>query len=144
MQRHLASWGITFEDLLDQYRRHMALEYLQSGRQSIAAFRLVLQLGSGHRAFRPWTGQLPRQAMKDLSAVRERPPAPSLTPPRRERASHQQASGIGVSSSGGEVTVDDSVPVADVEGSVDTWQWPCHLPLARTTRVRCGFAAAHR
>lgn len=72
MQRHLAAWGVTFEDILDQYRCRAALDHLRSGRHSITD--IAFQLGysdSAHftRAFRRWTGLAPTQAL-DALAVR--------------------------------------------------------------------------
>jgi AraC-like DNA-binding protein len=76
MQRQLSSWGVTFEDLLDQYRRRAALEYLIAGEHSITgiAFRLGYS-DSAHftRAFRRWTGNSPRDALKSFAAPRAVP-----------------------------------------------------------------------
>lgn len=89
MQRHLSVWGITFGELLDQHRQRMAQQYLGSRRLSITdiAFRLGYS-DSAHftRAFRRWTGNSPRQALKDLSAgVRlERPDGGHVAAPAQK------------------------------------------------------------
>ena len=66
MQRHLAAWGITFEDLLDGFRLRQAMDDLGDGRYTITdiAFRLGYS-DSAHftRAFRRWTGRSPRQQL---------------------------------------------------------------------------------
>jgi AraC-like DNA-binding protein len=63
MQRHLAVWGVTFHDLLDEYRSRMALSYMQSRKYSVTdvAFRLGYS-DTAHfiRAFRRWNGISPR------------------------------------------------------------------------------------
>jgi AraC-like DNA-binding protein len=78
MQRHLAAWGVTFEEVLDQYRYRSALGYLRAGHLSITdiAFRLGYS-DSAHfsRAFRRWTGLAPRQAL-GLLAGQPSDPAP--------------------------------------------------------------------
>lgn len=72
MQRHLARWGVTFEQLLDEYCHRLALQLLASGTLTITdiAFRLGYS-DSAHftRAFRRWTGKSPRQALKDLATA---------------------------------------------------------------------------
>jgi len=64
MQRHLALWGVTFHDMLDQYRSRMALAYMESAQYSVTevGFRLGYS-DTAHfiRAFRRWTGDSPRQ-----------------------------------------------------------------------------------
>ena len=64
MQRHLAAWGVSFEDLLDLYRQSAARTYLTSHRYSMTeiAFRLGYS-DSAHftRAFCRWTGSAPSQ-----------------------------------------------------------------------------------
>jgi AraC-like DNA-binding protein len=77
MQRHLAVWGVTFHDLLDQYRSRMALDYMQSRKYSVTdvAFRLGYS-DTAHfiRAFRRWNGISPRH-LRSIRVVGE--PHPS-------------------------------------------------------------------
>ena len=75
MQRHLAVWDLTFEQLLDEYRLRRAMKYLNEGEHTITdiAFRLGYS-DSAHftRAFRRWVGASPRQ-------VRAHHSTPALT-----------------------------------------------------------------
>lgn len=63
MQRQLATGGVTFETILDEYRHRHAVLYLQIGDMSVTdiAFKLGYS-DSAHftRAFRRWTGRNPR------------------------------------------------------------------------------------
>ncbi len=62
MQRHLAAWGVTFEWLLDEYRRRTSVEFLNSGNLTITDIALGLGYSdSAHftRAFRRWYGMPP-------------------------------------------------------------------------------------
>jgi AraC-like DNA-binding protein len=72
LQRHLAAWGLSFDEILDDYRKRKALAYLSDGRHSITdiGFRLGYS-DAAHftRAFRRWTGDSPRAA---LAAVQQR------------------------------------------------------------------------
>jgi AraC-like DNA-binding protein len=67
LQRRLARWGLTFEEVLDEYRERRAIEYLKVGRYSITeiAFRLGYS-DAAHftRAFRRWTGVAPYSLLK--------------------------------------------------------------------------------
>lgn len=64
VQRHLRSWGVTFEQVLDEYRRVYAMTELTAGERSVTdiAFRLGYS-DSAHftRAVRRWTGLSPRE-----------------------------------------------------------------------------------
>ena len=54
MQRHLAVWDLTFEQLLDEYRLRRAMKYLNEGEHTITdiAFRLgYLGLRALHARF---------------------------------------------------------------------------------------------
>ena len=62
MQRHLAAWGVTFEEILEDYRLHHALIGLREEKRSVTD--VAFQLGysdAAHftRAFRRWTGLPP-------------------------------------------------------------------------------------
>ncbi|MBX3705310.1 MAG: AraC family transcriptional regulator ligand-binding domain-containing protein [Pseudomonadales bacterium] len=64
LQRHLSRWGVTFEGMLDEFRRTSALTQLSDNRYSVT--EIAHQLGysdSSHftRAVRRWTGRSPRQ-----------------------------------------------------------------------------------
>jgi AraC-like DNA-binding protein len=63
LQRRLGEWGVTFEQMLDDYRRFTALRELIEGDRSVTeiAFRLGYA-DSAHftRAVRRWTGKPPR------------------------------------------------------------------------------------
>jgi AraC-like DNA-binding protein len=77
VQRHLGLWDVSFEALLDQYRRQHALELLRQRRLSVTdtAFRLGYS-DSGHftRAFKRWFGVPPSRCAEVPSS----PPGPSL------------------------------------------------------------------
>ena len=79
MQRHLALWGVTFHDVLDQYRSRMALAYLESAQYSVTevGFRLGYS-DTAHfiRAFRRWTGRSPRHLRNFRIIDGEQPVAP--------------------------------------------------------------------
>jgi AraC-like DNA-binding protein len=66
LQRHLTLWGLSFDEILDEYRKRRALAYLREGRYSITdiGFRLGYS-DAAHftRAFRRWTGGTPRAAL---------------------------------------------------------------------------------
>lgn len=68
LQRHLDEWGVTFETMLDEYRRTSALDQLEGGELSVTeiAFRLGYSDASHFtRAVRRWTGRTPRQIRLD-------------------------------------------------------------------------------
>jgi len=76
MQRHLAAWGVTYEQLLDDILFRYAVSELREGGHSVT--KIAFDLGysdSAHftRAFRRWTGCTPRQFLSDepasLSAI---------------------------------------------------------------------------
>jgi AraC-like DNA-binding protein len=99
MQRHLAVWGVTFENVLDNYRQRMAVEYLQQ--KVLSVTDVALRLGysdSAHftRAFRRWTGRSPRQYLRD-GPLRVVPPVAFVAPvrPSVEGVSDQEA-GMGI------------------------------------------------
>lgn len=64
LQRHLAAWGVTFEQLLDDLLFHYAMIGLREAGRSVTdvAFNLGYS-DSAHftRAFRRWTGYTPRE-----------------------------------------------------------------------------------
>jgi len=66
LQRHLRVLGVTFEGVLDEYRRCQAIDYLNQRSHSITeiAFRLGYS-DSAHftRAFRRWTGGPPGRSV---------------------------------------------------------------------------------
>lgn len=79
MQRHLAAWGVSFEEILDQLRYRTALSHLRSGDLRITD--IAFQLGysdSAHftRAFRRWAGMAPRQAQRVLAKIADNPATP--------------------------------------------------------------------
>lgn len=80
LQRRLAVWGLTYEQVLDDYRRLYGLAALQQGTHSVTD--IAFQLGysdSAHftRAVRRWTGLCPRQVRLDHVAVAVRQPSGS-------------------------------------------------------------------
>ena len=88
MQRRLAVWGVTFEELLEGYRWRKAADYLAEGQFNITeiAFRLGYS-DSAHftRAYRRWYGCSPGKARTELkhSPLENRvvtPPAVSWNP----------------------------------------------------------------
>jgi AraC-like DNA-binding protein len=69
LQRRLADWGFTFEELLDETRRTEALRLVRSGEHP--AIEVAFLLGysdAAHftRAFRRWTGMPPRDYLRTL------------------------------------------------------------------------------
>lgn len=72
LQRHLDEWGVTFETMLDEYRRTSALDQLVDSDLSVTeiAFRLGYSDASHFtRAVRRWTGRTPRQIRLDPGPV---------------------------------------------------------------------------
>lgn len=64
LQRKLAEDGRTFQKLLDETRRHLAIDYLRRPDLDIAEIALLLgyaEQSSFTRAFRSWTGHAPAQ-----------------------------------------------------------------------------------
>jgi AraC-like DNA-binding protein len=63
LERRLNQWGITFEDLLDQFRRERAVEFVRQGHRTITDIAFLLgysDLSHFTRAFRRWTGMTPK------------------------------------------------------------------------------------
>ena len=72
MQRHLAAWGVNFEELLDDLRLRKALIRLRDPGHSVTDVAFDLGYSdAAHftRAFRRWTGGTPRQYRDRSSAV---------------------------------------------------------------------------
>jgi AraC-like DNA-binding protein len=67
LQRRLRREGTSFQHLLSEARREKALEYLRSGRHSLADITFLLGFADQSnftRAFRRWTGKTPREFMR--------------------------------------------------------------------------------
>lgn len=87
LQRRLADEGLTFDGLLDDIRRELALRYLADRDITIGEVAYLLgysEPSAFHRAFKRWTGATPRCA-----APRREPPSrsPRSTPEARPYAS---------------------------------------------------------
>ena len=64
LQRRLHEWGHSFEDIVDDTRRDVAIERLTAGDTSITETAFLLgysDLSHFTRAFRRWTGTTPRE-----------------------------------------------------------------------------------
>jgi AraC-like DNA-binding protein len=64
LQRRLHEWGHSFEDIVDDTRRDVAIERLTAGETSITETAFLLgysDLSHFTRAFRRWTGTTPRE-----------------------------------------------------------------------------------
>jgi AraC-like DNA-binding protein len=64
MQRHLAAWGVTYEQLIDDLLFHHAMVELSDASRSVTDVAFDLGYSdSAHftRAFKRWTGYTPRQ-----------------------------------------------------------------------------------
>jgi AraC-like DNA-binding protein len=64
MQRRLYEWGHSFEQIVDETRRDLAIARLTSGNESITEIAFGLgysDLAHFTRAFRRWTGEAPRE-----------------------------------------------------------------------------------
>jgi AraC-like DNA-binding protein len=62
MQRHLAAWGVTFEEMLDIYRQRRAVQYLNDNTYTITDIAQHLGYSDAahfSRAFRRWYGMPP-------------------------------------------------------------------------------------
>lgn len=67
LQRKLAEEGVTFDALLDELRRDLALRYLSDRRLAIAEVAYLLGYSEPspfHRAFKRWTGKTPAEARR--------------------------------------------------------------------------------
>lgn len=65
LQRRLRERGLGFQQLLDQTRHSLALDYLRDPRLQLAEIALLLgysEQSAFNRAFRRWSGQTPQQA----------------------------------------------------------------------------------
>jgi AraC-like DNA-binding protein len=64
VQRRLADEGLTYDQLLEELRRDLALRYLQDPRVAIAQIAYLLgysEPSAFHRAFKRWTGKTPNE-----------------------------------------------------------------------------------
>jgi AraC-like DNA-binding protein len=64
LQRRLADEGVTFDVLLDELRRELALRYLRDRQMAIAEVAYLLgysEPSAFHRAFKRWTGMTPSE-----------------------------------------------------------------------------------
>lgn len=64
LQRRLATQGLTFQSLLDEVRRGLALKYIGDAAISVAEIAYLLQFSESTafaRAFKRWTGDTPAQ-----------------------------------------------------------------------------------
>jgi AraC-like DNA-binding protein len=64
VQRRLADEGETFDGLLDELRRELAVRYLADKKIAIAEVAFLLgysEPSAFHRAFKRWTGSTPSQ-----------------------------------------------------------------------------------
>jgi AraC-like DNA-binding protein len=71
LHRNLRAEGVTFEHVLDDLRRRMALDYIAAGRASVNEIAYLVGFSDASafsRAFKRWTGQSPREARKCASA----------------------------------------------------------------------------
>ncbi|MFO0658260.1 MAG: helix-turn-helix transcriptional regulator [Polyangiaceae bacterium] len=67
LQRKLASEGVSFDALLDEIRRDLALRYLSDRNIAIAEVAFLLGYSEPspfHRAFKRWTGTTPSEARR--------------------------------------------------------------------------------
>lgn len=81
LQRRLNDWGVTFEELVDEYRRDRAFRLLQRADHSI--LEIAYSLGYSDpahfsRAFKRWTGVSPRSYRTALAAGQVRDPGDAL------------------------------------------------------------------
>lgn len=67
LQRHLADEGLSFDALLEELRRELALRYLADRSLAIAEVAYLLgysEPSAFHRAFKRWTGTTPSEARR--------------------------------------------------------------------------------
>lgn len=92
LQRHLAAWGVTFEQLLDDLLFHYAMIELRDAGRSVTDVAFDLGYSdSAHftRAFRRWTGCTPREYRSG-----DIPPSRSITPlPIGQKSDRQFSAG---------------------------------------------------
>jgi AraC-like DNA-binding protein len=84
VQRRLAEAGTTYQRMVDETRRELALRFIQSAELPIAHIAFCLGFRderSFRRSFRRWTGQSPTQARKSWRPL----PADLARPARRKR-----------------------------------------------------------
>jgi AraC-like DNA-binding protein len=65
LYRNLKAEGVTFEQVLDELRHRMALQYLAGKRVSVHETAYLLGFSDAtafSRAFKRWTGRSPREA----------------------------------------------------------------------------------
>jgi AraC-like DNA-binding protein len=63
LQRKLQELGTSYNDVLDQLRRQLAVRYLREPRMAICEVAYLLgfsEASSFHRAFKRWTGLTPK------------------------------------------------------------------------------------
>jgi AraC-like DNA-binding protein len=68
MQRKLKEEGMTFRDLVDDTRRHLAEQYLKDSSHAVSEIAYLLgfsEVSSFSRAYRRWTGRAPRNTTAD-------------------------------------------------------------------------------
>lgn len=64
LQRKLQELGTSYNDILDQMRRHLAIRYLREPQMAICEVAYLLgfsESSSFHRAFKRWTGVTPKE-----------------------------------------------------------------------------------
>lgn len=78
LQRKLQQAGTSYQEILDQLRQELAIQYLQQSHLSVNEISYLLgftKLGSFTRAFRRWTQQSPSQYRKQSMAGAEGKPS---------------------------------------------------------------------
>jgi len=85
VQRRLAEAGTTYQGLVDEMRRELALRFIQSDELPIAHIACLLGFqdeSSFRRSFRKWTGQSPTQARKSWRPLHAHLARPARRHPR--------------------------------------------------------------
>ena len=70
LQQKLATLDTSFQDLLNQIRQSLAMDYMEQSRVSITEMSFLLgfsDTSSFTRAFRRWTGKSPRDFRRERS-----------------------------------------------------------------------------